>query len=191
MKSKSSYIRQMTEIEDEHLNKLHSIVQNALNEETLLTFKLAETGTDDKVTFGALLADRVASFGGSWKFIILFVAILIAWITTNTFLLVSKPFDPYPFILLNLILSCVAALQAPVIMMSQNRKELKDRKRAENDYLINLKSEIEIRNLHEKMDLSIVDQFKHLCDIQQKQLEMLERIEKLMEAVKNQLNTVK
>jgi uncharacterized membrane protein len=101
-----------------------------------------------------------------------FLLVIAAWIALNTTMLI-KPFDTYPFILLNLILSCVAALQAPVIMMSQNRKEAKDRQRAENDYLINLKAEVEIRSLHEKMDLSLIDQFKHLCDIQQKQIEIL------------------
>jgi uncharacterized membrane protein len=100
-----------------------------------------------------------------------------ATIIANSFFLAQKAFDPYPYILMNLILSCVAALQAPVIMMSQNRQETKDRKRAENDYIINLKSELEIRSLHQKIDLSIVDQFKLLCDIQQKQIELLERIE--------------
>ena len=98
------------------------------------------------------------------------------WISANVFFL-RNDFDPYPFILLNLILSCIAALQAPIIMMSQNRQEAKDRQRAQNDYLINLKAELEIRSLHQKMDLSVIDQFKHLCDIQQKQLEILAQIQ--------------
>ena len=185
MKHNSDYIKQLMQSEDEQLNKLHSIVQNAIEEEILLTSKLSETEDDEKRAYGERLADKVAAFGGSWKFIILFMAVLISWILLNAFILLNKGYDPYPFILLNLILSCIAALQAPVIMMSQNRKEAKDRKRAENDYLINLKSEIEIRNLHQKMDLSMIDQFKHLCDIQQKQVEMLEQIERKIDSTKN------
>jgi len=185
MKHNSNYIKQLMQSEDEQLNKLHSIVQNAIEEETLLTSKLSETGDDENRTYGERLADKVAAFGGSWKFIILFMTILVSWIFLNAIILLNKAYDPYPFILLNLILSCVAALQAPIIMMSQNRKETKDRKRAENDYLINLKSEIEIRNLHQKMDLSMIDQFKHLCDIQQKQVEMLERLERKIDAMKH------
>lgn len=178
MKKKEGYIAQMLHQQNEQLAKLHSIVEEAINEETLLSGKIETLSSDTGRTFAERLADRVAAFGGSWKFIILFATVLIAWIIINTVVLFNKGFDPYPFILLNLVLSCIAALQAPVIMMSQNRQEAKDRKRAENDYLINLKAEIEIRNLHRKMDLSIIDQFKHLCDIQQKQLELLERLDK-------------
>lgn len=118
----------------------------------------------------------MASFGGSWKFILVFFLVMLIWIFLNVFILNDVAFDPYPFILLNLVLSCTAALQAPVIMMSQNRKEQKDRKRAENDYLVNLKSEIEIRNLHQKIDLLIVEQMKSLFETQKIQLEMLEEI---------------
>lgn len=133
---------------------------------------------DEERSYGEKLSDRVAQFGGSWRFIIIFGLILMIWILYNTQVMHNKSFDPYPYILLNLILSCIAAIQAPIIMMSQNRKEVKDRKRSINDYMINLKSEIEIRNLHEKVDLSIIDQYKHLCDIQQKQLELLEELNK-------------
>lgn len=185
MKHNSNYIHQLMQSEDEQLNKLHSIVQNAIEEETLLTSKLSEAEDDGKRTYGQRLADKVAGFGGSWKFIIIFIVVLISWILLNALFLLNKGFDPYPYILLNLILSCTAALQAPVIMMSQNRKEVKDRKRAENDYLINLKAEIEIRNLHQKLDLSMIDQFKHLCDIQQRQVEMLERLERKIDRLKN------
>ena len=189
MKRNSNYITQLMQSEDEQLNKLHAIVQNAIEEETLLTSKLSETQDDEKRTYGEQLADKVAQFGGSWKFIIIFMTVLISWIISNALILLNKGFDPYPYILLNLILSCIAAIQAPIIMMSQNRKEVKDRKRAENDYLINLKSEIEIRNLHQKMDLSMIDQFKHLCDIQQKQVEMLERLEKKIDVLKRAGNS--
>lgn len=121
------------------------------------------------------MADKVASFGGSWTFILSFGVVLVCWIAMNV-IMATKAFDPYPFILLNLVLSCIAALQAPVIMMSQNRKEEKDRKRAENDYIINLKAEIEIRNLHQKLNLLMEEQFDSLLEIQRYQTEMLEDI---------------
>ena len=118
----------------------------------------------------------MAKFGGSWAFIISFFIILIVWIVFNSVTPVKDNFDPYPFILMNLILSCIAALQAPIIMMSQNRQEEKDRRRSENDYLINLKAELEIRSLHQKMDLLLSDEVKALFESQAKQLEMLKAI---------------
>ncbi|GAO43391.1 DUF1003 domain-containing protein [Flavihumibacter petaseus] len=187
MKNTHAYIRQLLETENEQIGKLNQIVQQAVEEQTLLTGKLPEISGHGQTSFGERVADRVATFGGSWTFIILFLAVLFFWIILNGFMLVNRAFDPYPFILLNLILSCIAAIQAPIIMMSQNRQEAKDRQRAENDYLVNLKSEIEIRNLHQKMDLSIIDQFQHLCDIQQKQLEMLERLEHKVDRLAHQL----
>ena len=123
-----------------------------------------------------MLADKVASFGGSWKFIIIFFSFLLAWVLINFWWLHNKGFDPYPFILLNLFLSCIAAIQAPVIMMSQNRKEEKDRQRAINDYLVNLKSEIELRNLHQKIDLLMSEQMQTLFEIQKAQVELMEEI---------------
>ena len=170
-------IDELLQTENEHLNKLHAIVKLALEEEVLITNKVLEENIDTTRTLGQRLADGVAVFGGSWTFIIIFWIILVVWIVVNSIFLSQRAFDPYPYILMNLMLSCLAALQAPVIMMSQNRQETKDRHRAENDYLINLKSELEIRSLHQKLDLSIVDQFKHLCDIQQKQIELLKRID--------------
>ncbi len=175
MKNKK-YVLDLLKNEDAQLQKMHDIVEKAIKEETLITTTIEET--EEERTYGEKLSDQVASFGGSWKFIIIFGLILTVWIIYNTTIMVNKSFDPYPYILLNLILSCIAAIQAPIIMMSQNRTEAKDRKRAINDYLINLKSEIEIRNLHEKVDLSVIDQYKHLCEIQQKQLELLESLNK-------------
>lgn len=104
-------------------------------------------------TAGERIADKVASFGGSWTFIILFCGVILAWIALNTWVLFTRAFDPYPYILLNLFLSCVAALQAPVILMSQNREAARDRQRAEEDYEVNLKAELEIKALHEKIEL--------------------------------------
>jgi uncharacterized membrane protein len=133
--------------------------------------------TDDEFeknqTIGQKLADKIASFGGSWSFISLFGVIIVIWMAINVVAL-SKPFDPYPFILLNLVLSCLAAMQAPVIMMSQNRQEARDRMRSINDYQVNLKAELEIRHLHEKLDKLMQDQWKHLLEIQQMQVEMIQ-----------------
>tara|TARA_R110000868_G_scaffold20539_4_gene86873 strand:- start:21076 stop:21783 length:708 start_codon:yes stop_codon:yes gene_type:complete len=127
-------------------------------------------------TLGQIVADHVADFGGSWRFIILFGIFIVLWILANIYILMNKGFDPYPFILLNLILSCLAALQAPVIMMSQNRQEEKDRDRARKDYMINLKSELEIRMLHEKLDHLIRHQQEELIEIQKIQIEMMNDI---------------
>jgi uncharacterized membrane protein len=115
-----------------------------------------EIKEDSKASFGQKLADGVASFGGSWMFISIFLVFIVGWILLNVFVFLNKGFDPYPFILLNLILSCIAAIQAPVIMMSQNRQEEKDRERAKNDYEINLKSEKEIRELERKIKELVV-----------------------------------
>jgi uncharacterized membrane protein len=125
-------------------------------------------------TFGQRLSDKIAEFGGSWKFISIFFAILMFWIFVNSYILLAKPFDPYPFILLNLVLSCLTAMQAPIIMMSQNRRESKDRLRSENDYRVNLKSELEIRMLHEKIDNLMHQQWERLLEIQQMQLDIME-----------------
>ena len=127
-------------------------------------------------SLGQKVADKVADFGGSWTFIISFVIFISIWIVSNVYIFLNKGFDPYPFILLNLILSCVAALQAPVIMMSQNRQEEKDRNRAKKDYMINLKSELEIRLIHDKIDHLIMHQQQELIEIQKVQIEMMNDI---------------
>ena len=118
----------------------------------------------------------MASFGGSWAFIIIFGSVLLAWIVVNSVVLMRRPFDPYPYILLNLILSCLAAIQAPIIMMSQNRQEARDRLRAEHDYEVNLKAEIEIRQLHVKLDQLINHSWHRLLDIQQVQIDLMEEL---------------
>jgi uncharacterized membrane protein len=133
------------------------------------------------LTTGQRIADKVASFGGSWTFIISFGVFIFIWININVYWLANKEFDPFPFILLNLILSCLAALQAPVIMMSQNRQEEKDRDRSKKDYMINLKSELEIRTLHEKIDHFIMDQQQELLELQKVQIEMMNDILKQVE----------
>ncbi|WP_286813606.1 MULTISPECIES: DUF1003 domain-containing protein [unclassified Maribacter] len=160
------------------LSKLELDVLASIEKQELITANSLSKNEEAKGSFGQQLADKVASFGGSWKFIILFSLIIFIWITANIVLLANKGFDPYPFILLNLILSCLAALQAPVIMMSQNRQEEKDRERAKQDYMINLKAELEIRTLHEKLDHLIIHQQQELLNIQKIQVEMMEDIMK-------------
>jgi uncharacterized membrane protein len=168
-------IKKMLQSEAEQVKKLQSIVKTAIDDEKLIVQNLMNP-PQDLLTRGQLISDKVARFGGSWAFIISFFIVLIIWIVYNTTALKQNEFDPYPFILMNLILSCIAALQAPVIMMSQNRQEEKDRQRGENDYLINLKAELELRNLHQKIDLLQEEQIKTLFDSQAKQLEILKTI---------------
>src|SRR5437588_1199553 len=133
---------------------------------------------EEKMTFGQRLADKVASFGGSWTFIIIFGAILLSWIALNTIILARRgaTFDPYPYILLNLVLSMLAALQAPVIMMSQNRQAAKDRMDAAHDYEVNLKAELEILALHEKLDALREQQWSELIFMQQEQIKLLTQL---------------
>ncbi|MFN0033920.1 MAG: DUF1003 domain-containing protein [Saprospiraceae bacterium] len=176
-KRSSRYLHQLMETESAQLTKLHKIVQETVEEEALISQRVGEENEKKRSTFGQRVADRVAEFGGSWTFIIGFSLLLMGWIALNTFVLISQPFDPFPYILLNLVLSSVAALQAPVILMSQNRQGARDRANAENDYLINLKSEIEVRHLHEKIDLMMEEQYHHLFEIQQQQLKMLEDLQ--------------
>lgn len=172
---RDEYIKQLLIEEDGELNKLDMEVMESIKKKELISTR-QDSELGEKLTFGQRVADKVALFGGSWKFIIIFAAILLSWIIINSYLLIKKPFDPYPFILLNLVLSCLAAIQAPVIMMSQNRQEAKDRARAENDYLVNLKAEIEIRQLHEKIDHILINQSKRLFEIQEIQIDLMEQV---------------
>ena len=162
--------------ENEQLTKFKQIVQQAIKEEKLIVENILHQ-PEEVLDRGQRLSDKIATFGGSWKFIISFTVILTAWILFNTLTPLKDEFDPYPFILMNLFLSAIAALQAPIIMMSQNRKEERDRKRSENDYLINLKAEVEVRSLHQKIDLLLEEQIKVLFDSQAKQLDILKSIE--------------
>ncbi len=156
-------------------------VMEAIKNNSILSENIQEQ-KEGKLTFGQKLADQVAAFGGSWFFIISFFSFILGWIGINTWLLVTRPFDPFPFILLNLILSCLAAIQAPIIMMSQNRQEQKDRNRSEQDYKINLKAELEIKILSEKIDHLLVHHNKKLLEIQEVQTDYLED---LIKAIKN------
>ena len=163
--------------ENEQINKLHEIVTAAINEQQLVLSTL-KNPPQELLTKGQKLSDKVARFGGSWFFIIIFFVVLVSWIAYNVIAIQKIVFDPYPFILMNLILSCVAAIQAPIIMMSQNRQEEKDRKRAENDYIINLKAEIEIRNLNQKLDLLMEEQLHKLVESQVLEIKLLDEINK-------------
>ncbi|MDP4292385.1 MAG: DUF1003 domain-containing protein [Bacteroidota bacterium] len=161
--------------EDKNIRRLHELVAKAINEEKLMTTNLHHPPRE-VMSKGEKLSDKVAAFGGSWKFISYFMITLTVWIIYNALAIGKASFDPYPFILMNLILSCVAAIQAPIIMMSQNRKEDIDRKRAENDYMVNLKAEIEIRNLNEKLDLLMEEQLKTLMENQLAHQKLLNEI---------------
>lgn len=172
---REKYISQFLLKEIGELSELEKNVMTSVSDESTLSDKINREDTED-ITYGQRIADKVAIFGGSWTFIISFAVFLVIWILVNAFWLSNKGFDPYPFILLNLILSCLAAMQAPVIMMSQNRQEEKDRERAKKDYMINLKSELEIRILHEKIDHLIMKQQQELLEIQKVQIDMMNDI---------------
>ena len=163
------------EAEYRKLSDLESAVVSKITRRGRVS-KLVHQDLDTKMTWGEHVADKVAQFGGSWRFIGIFAAILIGWMIINSVLLVRHPFDPYPFILLNLVLSTIAALQAPVIMMSQNRQAHKDRMQANQDYEINLMAEIEIRDLHDKLDSLRFKQWHELWHIQKRQIELLEHL---------------
>ena len=175
MTKKDLSIDKLLSDENEHLNKLHSIVKQSIESEELVIQNLLHPPIE-VLTKGQKISDKVAQFGGSWKFIILFGIILTLWIIFNIVAIGVFKFDPYPFILMNLILSTIAALQAPIIMMSQNRQEEKDRMRSENDYLINLKAEMQIRSMDQKIDVLLEEQIKTLFEIQEKQFILLKEI---------------
>src|SRR5881628_1790288 len=172
---RKDYVKEVLEDEIGELSALDHEVVESLQAHEILSSDISKQ-FERKLTFGERLSDRIASFGGSWRFISLFGGVLFAWIILNGILLLNRGFDPYPFILLNLILSCLAAIQAPIIMMSQNRSEARDRLRAENDYKVNLKAELEIRHLHEKLDHLLSRQYNRLFEIQQIQIELLQEI---------------
>lgn len=176
---RNKYIEATLQKEVGTLSELEREVLEALHKNETISGDI-DQATEDNLTYGQRLADRIASFGGSWTFILSFFFVLFCWICTNIYFL-SQPFDPYPFILLNLILSCLASLQAPVIMMSQNRQEEKDRERSKHDYQVNLKAELEIRMLHEKIDHLILHQQQHLFEIQKIQIDMLQEITNRLE----------
>jgi len=174
-KYRDKYLTSVIEQEKGDIEKIDREVLDSISKSDTITKNINDE-IEEKLFFGQKLADKMASFVGSWTFITIFAVSLFFWVLVNTFILIAKPFDPYPFILLNLVLSCTAAIQAPLIMMSQNRQEAKDRLRAQNDYKVNLKAELEIRQLHEKVDHLLINQGKRLFEIQQVQIDLMEQI---------------
>jgi uncharacterized membrane protein len=172
---RAEYVEDVLETGRGELSRLDEDVVESLREQELLSENL-NTQFDRQLTLAQRVADRVAEFGGSWTFISLFFLVLVVWMAINSVALLRKPFDPYPFILLNLVLSCLAAIQAPIIMMSQNRQEAKDRLRSENDYRVNLKAELEVRHLNEKMDMLLSRHWSRLLEIQRIQVELMEEL---------------
>jgi uncharacterized membrane protein len=179
------HLRKLIKQEKGNFDELDKEVINAISNRNVISDNI-EDDLNEGLTYGQKVADKVADFGGSWTFISLFGIFILLWMAINVWLLTKRPFDPYPFILLNLILSTLAAIQAPIIMMSQNRQEEKDRKRGENDYKVNLKAELEIKLLHEKLDHLILSQNKRLLEIQELQIDYLEDIIQQIETNKKE-----
>lgn len=169
LQDQSEYIKHILNADKEDLEEILC----SIKEKEVLSENINDN-YDEQLTFGQRIADKVASFGGSWTFIIIFLSVLVVWMAINV-MLGTRAWDSYPFILLNLCLSCIAALQAPIIMMSQNRQAARDRLRAENDYKVNLKAEIEIRTLHEKLDHLLMKKWQTLMEIQEIQLNIMQQ----------------
>ena len=172
---RGQYVDELLKSEKGELTALEQEVLQSLRDHEVLTTNI-DAEFEQEWTFGERMADRIASFGGSWAFLICFGGFLALWIVMNSLVLLWRPVDPFPFILLNLVLSCLAAIQAPVIMMSQNRQEAKDRLRSQHDYQVNLKAELEIRHLHEKVDHLLSHQWERLVQIQEVQIELLSEL---------------
>lgn len=168
-------VKDILESEKGEISNVEEQVLKSLKEHELLS-RNVNTEFDQQLSIGERLADRLTKYAGSWTFIVIFAGIILLWIAINSYVLLSKPFDPYPFILLNLVLSFVAAMQAPIILMSQNREGAKDRLRAEYDYRVNLKAELEIRHIHEKLDYLLLNQWHKLLEIQEIQMELMEEL---------------
>jgi uncharacterized membrane protein len=174
-KYRSQYVHSLLQSEKGHVTALEQEIVISLRDHDILS-KHVEATFDQQWSLGERLADKIATFGGSWTFLICFGVFLVIWVLINSVVLLMRPFDPFPFILLNLILSCLAAIQAPVIMMSQNRQEAKDRLRSQHDYQVNLKAELEILHLHEKVDHLLRHQWERLAQIQEVQLDLLSEL---------------
>jgi uncharacterized membrane protein len=177
---RADYVRKVLETERGDLALLVEDVSESMKDHELL-LKNINVEFDQQLSFGDRLSDRLADFAGSWRFIAIFTVLFFGWIAMNSILLVYRPFDPYPFIFLNLVLSAVAAIQAPVIIMSQNRQEARDRLHAERDYDVSVHSEMEIHQLHKKIDHLLINQGQRFLEIQQIQLELMEELGKKMQ----------
>jgi uncharacterized membrane protein len=169
---RAEYVEDVLEEEEGEISSLQEEVLDSLKEHEILS-KNINVEFEQELTVWERLSDKMADVGGSWGFILGFGLTIVVWIIINSVILLRRPFDPYPYILLNLVLSCLAAIQAPVILMSQNRQEAKDRLRSEHDYQVNLKAELEIRHLNEKMDLLLNTQWRRLLEIQRIQMELM------------------
>ena len=169
------YVQEVLQAEKGELSQIEQEVLESLQKQEILSVNPDEE-FGAGLTLGQRLADRLAVFGGSWAFLMLFGVVMFVWMFLNSYLLTARPFDPYPYILLNLCLSCLAAIQAPVIMMSQNRQEARDRLRAVRDYQVNLKAELEIRHLHQKLDHLLSHQWERLVEIQEIQMELIDEV---------------
>jgi uncharacterized membrane protein len=174
-KYRQKYIQQVLEKEKDEISSLDQEVIESLQKQQVLSREPDDELTQG-LTFGQRMADRFAALAGSWGFILSFSGVLVVWVLINTIMLVKQPFDPYPFILLNLALSCIAALQAPIIMMSQGRQEIRDRLQAQQDYQLNLKAELEIHFLHQKIDHLLSHQWERLVEIQEIQMELINEV---------------
>jgi uncharacterized membrane protein len=170
---RAHYVREILEREKGELSSLEENITRSMKDHEL-TARNINVEFDRQLSFGDRLSDRIADFAGSWTFITIFTGIFFVWIAVNTIVLIYRPFDPYPFILLNLVLSALAAIQAPVIIMSQNRQEERDRMHAEHDYQVNLNAEMEIHQLHRKIDHLLINQGERLLEIQKIQMELME-----------------
>jgi uncharacterized membrane protein len=176
-KFRTKYVNSLLSDEMGEITNLELEVSEKLLKHETLSTNIFDESLKDR-TIGQILSDKIAAIGGSWAFIIGFGVFLMIWVVLNSYLLLRKPFDPYPYIFLNLLLSTLAAIQAPVIIMSQRRQETRDRLRAENDYRVNLKAELEIRQLHEKVDHILMSQWKRLIEIQEIQMEVMNELKK-------------
>lgn len=174
-KYRHKYVQNLLQTEKGEISSLEQEVIESLRQQDILS-KNPDEEHISGLTFGQRMADRFANLAGSWGFILIFGGVLLLWVLINVIGLLKQPFDPYPFILLNLVLSCIAALQAPIIMMSQGRQESRDRLHAQRDYQINLKAELEIRHLHQKVDHILSHQWERLVEIQEIQMELINEV---------------
>jgi uncharacterized membrane protein len=177
LKQHQRYLQELLATENDRIDKLHKIVKEAILEETLLTENLSKQDDESKMPLGDRISSKAAKFVGSWAFVISFCLIVGSWIILNSIQEFSIiKFDPFPYDIIKLSLSCIASIQAPLIMMSQNRQSIKERKRSESQYMINLKAEIEVRNLHQKMDLLMNEQVKNILEVQKLQMDLIEKL---------------
>jgi len=182
-KYRIEFIKKVLEEEKGELSALEEEVVRSIKEQETVS-KDINAAYEQRIKFADRLSDKLATYAGSWKFIIGFAVTLLAWIIINSAVIIFRVFDPYPFILLNLVLSCLAAIQAPVILMSQNRQDAKDRLRSDYDYRVNLKAELEIRYLHQKLDHFLKREWQTLLEIQQIQVELMKELSESKEQKK-------